>query len=110
MKIAALLLIVMGLSGCELLLRAEDQAAKRIGDGVTWYCENLTPDLREHFREKVNEYAVPNTVTVTCDGSFVPLISGYPTSGTNPTDYLIRTTKNRGDALKRFCHVFAALL
>lgn len=69
MKNALLLLTMMALSGCALLMEPTDRAAEKIGEGITYYCENVTPALRQTFRDRVNFYAAPNVVAVQCAAS-----------------------------------------
>lgn len=64
--LAALVFSVLVLNGCTLLGEVSEKAAQRIGKGVTVYCEETIPDVRETFREKVNAHAAPHSVQVTC--------------------------------------------
>jgi hypothetical protein len=44
-----------------------DKAAEGAGKLVTFYCDNVTSqEIREEFRDKVNEKAAPNSVAITC--------------------------------------------
>lgn len=69
------------LSGCGILQEASDAAAEKIGEGVTYYCDNVMPEIREQFRRDVNHYAAPNAVEVTCAGDG-EVLSTEPTAAT----------------------------
>jgi hypothetical protein len=61
------LLVLLPLTGCQVLAPQIDKAAKAAGKAVTFYCENVTiPEIRAEFREKVNAAASPNSIEVTC--------------------------------------------
>jgi hypothetical protein len=62
---AVALLFVM-LTGCTTLDRVSERAAKRIGQGVHTYCGETTAEVRDRFRQQVNEHATPHEVRVTC--------------------------------------------
>lgn len=62
----AITFAVLVSSGCTLLGEISEKAAKEIGKGVTTYCEETIPDVRETFRAKVNKHAAPHSVMVTC--------------------------------------------
>lgn len=64
--LAALLFSMLVLQGCTLLGEVSEKAAQRIGKGVTVYCEETIPDVRETFREKVNAHSAPHAVQVIC--------------------------------------------
>ena len=57
---------VLLISACSILGETGDRAAEKIGEGVTYYCDTVPEDMRAEFRDKVNEYASPNSVAVNC--------------------------------------------
>ncbi len=56
-----LLIVALALfaTGCAILEPASDRAAARLGDGITYYCENVDASMREQFRARVNAHAAP---------------------------------------------------
>jgi len=67
----ALTFVVLVNSGCTLLGEVSEKAAKEIGKGVAVYCEETIPDVRETFRDQVNQHARPHSVQVTCANDVV---------------------------------------
>lgn len=65
-----LLLPLLVLGGCTLidsyLPGFEDRVAKRVGQGVVYYCNEFSAEDREDFRGKVNDYAFPDSALVNC--------------------------------------------
>lgn len=69
-KIIVIIITAISLSGCSLIADNVDKAAKGVGRGVTWYCDNADADLRDEFARLVNESAAPNSINVTCANGF----------------------------------------
>lgn len=70
MRKILLIAIVVLVPGCAQLIETSDRAAEKIGEGVTYYCDKVPADVRAQFRAKVNQYAAPNSVQVSCaDGA-----------------------------------------
>lgn len=65
-KLITLILCGFFLTGCGTFFSTADKAAKKIGTGIRYYCDSTDRDVRLLFRERVNYYAAPNEITVTC--------------------------------------------
>jgi hypothetical protein len=77
MKAFLILPLVVLATGCGVLAPQIDKAAKGAGKLVTFYCDNVTlPEVRDELRAKVNEYAAPNSIAVTCASGGPVLKSG----------------------------------
>lgn len=67
LRVCLLVGLAIGASGCSIFSENADKVAKAGGRLVTFYCDNITvPEIREEIRAKVNAYAAPNAVAVTC--------------------------------------------
>lgn len=79
-KISLLFLgLAIGLDGCALLGDPLEKAAKAGGKTVKYYCANVTiPEIREKIRERVNHYAAPDSIAVTCASGGPVLNSAVP--------------------------------
>lgn len=70
-------ILLLPLSGCSLLANDVEKVAKAGGKLVNFYCANVSDEsIRLQIREKVNSYASPNTVVVTCAGGGPQLRAG----------------------------------
>lgn len=67
MKAILSLVLVLSLTGCQILAPQIDKSAKAAGKAVKFYCDNVTSDeIRAEFRAKVNAEAAPDKIEVTC--------------------------------------------
>lgn len=71
-------LVMFATTGCTLLGEVSERAAEEIGEGVKIYCEETIPDVRETFRNQVNQYAAPHSVRVTCADDTVLTTEEFP--------------------------------
>ena len=61
------LLLLAAVAGCSLLGDPLEKAAEGGGKLVKYYCKNVSvPEVRAKIRERVNFYAAPDSVQVTC--------------------------------------------
>ena len=61
-----LLVLVLFLSGCALLSKAEDRSADTIVDGINLYCKSTDQTFRDKYRALINAKATPNAIEVVC--------------------------------------------
>lgn len=66
MKKLTLLTLAAILAGCGLLSPIQEQAAKKVADGVNTYCQETDANFRAKFREDVNAQTEGHTIRVDC--------------------------------------------
>lgn len=59
--------VAASLNGCALFSDQLETAAKGGAKLINFYCDNVSlPEVRQEIRERVNHYAAPNSIVVTC--------------------------------------------
>jgi len=62
------LVMLFGVTGCSTLLKLQGQSAEKASQAIAFYCKNTDQLFREKFRAEINSKALPNQITIYCDG------------------------------------------
>lgn len=68
MKVGAIILALVMLSGCAILKDQVTKSAEATAEAVTFYCVNFTQDQRQEYGDQVRALADPHAIRVTCEG------------------------------------------